>query len=179
MLGWKDGWYGWTDRQIMSSKICFCQGGWDHLGGVLPTVAHGCEARPDPFCCMMNDNSGSTNSKSEHVSIQLKFILRSIGSIHLNHLCLFYPTKFPSSTSFRLSLSLSRSLSASDSISMWNLQGFNMNHWPTGGSIILAADGSLSLKVKSCGSDHVVTEAEPLSEIFSWRYPKGLSQSIF
>ena len=27
------------------------------------------------------------------------------------------------------------------------------------GSIILAADGSLSLKVKSCGSDHVVTEA--------------------
>ena len=126
-------------------------------------------------------NSGSTNSKSEHVSIQLKFIFRSIGSIHLNHLChgsLFYPTKFPSSTSFS-PFSLPRSLSASDSISMWNLQGFNMNHWPTAGSIILAADGSLSLKVKSCGSDHVVTEAEPLSEIFSWRYPKGLSQSIF
>ena len=28
------------------------------------------------------------------------------------------------------------------------------------GSIILAADGSLSLKVKSCGSDHVITEAQ-------------------
>ena len=26
------------------------------------------------------------------------------------------------------------------------------------GQIILAADGSLSLKVKSCGSDHVITE---------------------
>ena len=30
---------------------------------------------------------------------------------------------------------------------------------PLQGSIILAADGSLSLKVKSCGSDHVITEA--------------------
>ena len=29
-----------------------------------------------------------------------------------------------------------------------------------GGSIILAADGSLSLRVKSCGSDHVITEAQ-------------------
>ena len=77
-------------------------------------------------------NSGSTNSKSEHVSIQLKFILRSIGSIHLNHLChgsLFYPTKFPSSTSFRLSLSLS--LAPSLLLTVFQCETYKVSIWTT------------------------------------------------
>ena len=112
-------------------------------------------------------------------NLYLDQLAQSISITYVMGVSFTQPNSHPPRLFAFLSLSLSRSLSASDSISMWNLQGFNMNHWPTGGSIILAADGSLSLKVKSCGSDHVVTEAEPLSEIFSWRYPKGLSQSIF
>ena len=42
------------------------------------------------------------------------------------------------------------------------------------GQIILAADGSLSLKVKSTGSDHVVTEAEFLDPDMSERHGSSM-----
>ena len=55
------------------------------------------------------------------------------------------------------------------------------------GQTILAADGSLSLKVKSCGSDHVITEARRHSSAHisdvdpyfrAWLEPRAESQSL-